>query len=77
MTIAGTSGVRAAIGEALQAWREANKLSREELAVALGCSCVTIRNYERGKREPTASVLLQLERAHPGLWKELQKRIKS
>lgn len=57
----------------MQAWRAANALTREQVAVHLGCSWATIRGYELGKREPLISIVLLLEKWHPGLIKAIGK----
>jgi predicted transcriptional regulator len=72
MTIYGGQALRTKLGNVLRSWREAHHLSREEVAVLLDCSCYTVCGYERGKREALISVVLKLEKAHPGLIKKMQ-----
>jgi ribosome-binding protein aMBF1 (putative translation factor) len=58
-------------GPVFRRWRESkpNPLTREDLAMRMGCCMSTIRNWEDGKgtREPRVSQLIKLERIKPGL----------
>lgn len=44
----------------LKAIREAQKMSREALAEAVGVSAFTVRNWEQGQREPSIANLIAL-----------------
>jgi len=45
----------------LKEFRQANKLSQQALADALGISVSSERQYEYGKREPSSAVLERLK----------------
>jgi transcriptional regulator with XRE-family HTH domain len=56
-------------GPKLRAVRIAAGLTREHVALRLGCSAVTIGAYERGDNTPTMATLIALAGAlgiHPG-----------
>ena len=48
------------LSERLQALRKEHHLSQEKFAVEVGIGFTTYRRYENGKREPTASVFVQI-----------------
>ncbi len=48
------------LSERLQALRKEYHLSQEKFAAEVDIGFTTYRRYENGKREPTASVLVQI-----------------
>lgn len=62
------------LGKKIQVAREEQKMSQEQLAIAIGCSQSAISNYEKGKRR---IYLSQLERLSEVLDKPLDYFVES
>ena len=44
----------------LKAWRKQQRITQQQLADILGCTKITVSNWERGARIPKAKFLMKL-----------------